>query len=69
MSYAKPPSPAQFPAAYSVIYWHCGFQRPERRSSRLPFDMNRSRFGTVSDGTNQQALSSLSWLSYSPSVI
>lgn len=27
--------------------------------------MNRSRFGTVSDGTNQQALASLSWLSYS----
>ena len=29
--------------------------------------MNRSRFGTVSDGTNQQALASLSWLSYSRS--
>ena len=27
--------------------------------------MSRSRFGTVSDGTNQQALASLSWLSYS----
>lgn len=27
--------------------------------------MIRSRFGTVSDGTNQQALESLSWLSYS----
>jgi hypothetical protein len=67
MSYAEPPGPAQFPAASSVTNWHCGFQRPERRSSRLPFDMNRSRFGTVSDGTNQQALASLSWLSYSRS--
>ena len=65
MSYAEPPGPVQFPAASSVTNGHCGFQRPERRSSRLPFDMNRSRFGTVSDGTNQQALASLSWLSYS----
>ena len=44
---------------------HSRFQRPERRSSRLPFNVNVSRFGTVSDGTNQQALASLSWLSYS----
>jgi hypothetical protein len=65
MSYAEPPGLAQFPAAYSVITWHCGFQRPERRSSRLPFDMNRSQFSTVSDGINQQAVTGLLWLSYS----
>ena len=35
----------------------------------LTLDMNRSRFGTVSGGTNQQALTSLSWLSYSRSVM
>jgi hypothetical protein len=63
-SYAEPPGPAQFPAACSVTMRHCGFQQPERRSSRLHVDMNRSRFGTVSDGTNQQALTSLLWLSY-----
>ena len=42
------------------------FQRIEARSVRLPTDAHPSRFGTVSDRFHSQALSRLSWLSYSP---
>jgi len=38
-----------------------GFQRPERRSSRLPFNVNVSRFGTVSLG---RAMADRGWRMY-----
>ena len=41
------------------------FQQPEEGSCRLPFGTGRSRFGTVSHTTYRQALTGLSWLSYS----
>jgi hypothetical protein len=41
------------------------FQQPEEGSCRLPLDTGLSRFGTVSHTTYRQALTGLSWLSYS----
>ena len=46
-----------------------GFQRVETRSSRLPVNVDSSRFGTVSDWDDQQALAGLSWLSFSRSAV
>lgn len=43
-----------------------GFLGAEIRSSPLPFGLERSRFGTVSARTHRQAVSRLSWLSFSP---
>jgi hypothetical protein len=41
------------------------FGGPKREAPPLPADDDCSRFGTVSVGTDRQALAGLSWLSYS----
>lgn len=41
------------------------FRRVERRSTLLPISRHRSRFGTVFRQTDRQAITRLSWLSYS----
>jgi hypothetical protein len=43
------------------------FRGHEGRSVPLPADAKRSQFGTVSDRAYRQAVTRLSWLSYSPS--
>ena len=43
----------------------CRFQVTERGSVPLPIDISHSRFGTVFRQTYRQALTGLSWLSYS----
>lgn len=45
------------------------FPGAERRSTPVPISSSRSRFGTVSRNTHWQALTGLSWLSYSSSEI
>ena len=46
-----------------------GFRGAETESSPLPFNNGSSRFGSVSVSTYWQALSGLSWLSFSPSAV
>ena len=43
----------------------CGFRGTERGSIPLPINISHSRFGTVFRQTYRQALTGLSWLSYS----
>lgn len=59
----------EFPLGIVTLSFRQGFLGAEIRSSPLPFSFKRSRFGTVSAHAHRQAVSRLSWLSFSPSWI
>ena len=56
---------ARLPTPYRLPQPGCGFRGTERGSIPLPVDSSHSRFGTVFRQTYRQALTGLSWLSYS----
>lgn len=57
------------PQRHSLPSDSLGFRGAETESSPLPFNNGSSRFGSVSVSTYWQALSGLSWLSFSPSAV
>jgi len=57
--------PGSRPGIVSRDHYDHAFQPAEHRSSGLPSDERRSRFGTVFNESHLQGLSPRSWLSYS----
>ena len=57
------------PQRHSLPSDSLGFRGAETESSPLPVNNGSSRFGSVSVSTYWQALSGLSWLSFSPSAV
>ena len=61
--------PGSRPGIVSRDHYDHAFQPAEHRSSGLPSDERRSRFGTVFNESHLQGLSPSSWLSYSSKPI
>lgn len=66
---ADPCRMSALPQRHSFPSSTLGFRGAETESSPLPVGNGSSRFGAVSANTHWQALSGLSWLSFSPSAV